>query len=133
MPVCSPSLLHHAKLQEPRDLAKVTLLHSLARPDDWAAWLKARKIEGVDPHRGLKFESSALAYEAALQGLGVAIAIEVLVQSNLNDGLLVTPYPTRHVLDEGYYLTWPKDRRPSRSLQLFHAWLRKQIESEHNQ
>jgi len=131
VPVCSPSfLLHHAKLQDPRDLAKVTLLHSLARPDDWAAWLKARKIEGIDPYRGLKFESSALAYEAAIQGLGVAIGIEVLVQSNLNDGLLVTPFAPRHVLEEGYYLTWPKDRQPSRSLQLFHAWLRKQLTSE---
>jgi LysR family transcriptional regulator, glycine cleavage system transcriptional activator len=130
VPVCGPNLLRHVKLQEPGDLAKVTLLHSLARPNDWHAWLKAQKIEGVDPHRGLKFESSALVYEAALQGLGVAIGIEVLIQNNLREGSLVAPFAARHVLDEGYYLIWPKDRQPARGLRLFHAWLRKQMAAE---
>jgi LysR family transcriptional regulator, glycine cleavage system transcriptional activator len=131
VPVCSPNLLRQTKLQGPRDLAKVTLLHSLARPNDWHAWLTAQKVEGLDPHRGLKFESSALVYEAALQGLGVAIGIEVLIQNNLLEGSLVAPFAARHVLDEGYYLIWPKDRQPSRSLRLFHAWLNKQMAAEH--
>lgn len=132
IPVCSPNLLHQAKLHGPGDLAKVTLLHSLARPNDWHAWLKACKTAAVDPHRGLKFESSALAYEAALQGLGVAIGIEVLIQKDLENGLLVAPFKERHVLDEGYYLIWPKDRKPSQSLSLFHAWLQKQMAAEHD-
>ncbi|EKM98546.1 MULTISPECIES: LysR substrate-binding domain-containing protein [unclassified Acidocella] len=130
LPVASPTFLRHHKLRQPQDLAGVTLLHSLARPNDWAAWLKAAKVEGIEPTRGLKFESSALAYEAALQGLGVAIGIEVLVNSNLKDGALVAPFSKRHVLDEGYYLIWPKNRKPSRGLRLFHAWLLRQMEKE---
>lgn len=129
-PVCSPKLLQQASLREAGDLSKVTLLHSLARPDDWHAWLEASEVKGVAPYRGLKFESSALAYEAALQGLGVAIGIEVLIQSDLEKGLLVMPFQARHALADGYYLTWPKDRKPSRSLRLFQAWLQKQMAAE---
>ncbi len=130
VPVCSPALLGNISLRNPEDLAKVTLLHSLARPNDWAEWLKANGMGKLDADRGLKFESSALAYEAALQGLGVAIGIQVLVQQNLRDGVLTAPLPTRHRLDEGYYLIWPMDRRPSAALRQFHAWLRRQMENE---
>jgi LysR family glycine cleavage system transcriptional activator len=130
VPVCSPAFLSHIPLRGPEDLAKVTLLHSLARPNDWAEWLKANGMGKLDADRGLKFESSALAYEAALQGLGVAIGIQVLVQQNLQDGVLTAPFPARHRLDESYYLIWPMDRRPSPALRQFHAWLRRQMENE---
>ena len=63
------------------DLSRITLLHSLARPADWATWLRAKGAANqIDSHRGLKFESSTLAYEAALQGSGVAMGVEVLVK-----------------------------------------------------
>jgi LysR family glycine cleavage system transcriptional activator len=130
VPVCSPRFLRQVELRGANDLSQVTLLHSLARPDDWHAWLKAQRVESVDPHRGLKFESSALAYEAALQGLGVAIGVEVLIHKDLEKDLLVAPFQARHALDEGYYLTWPKDRTPSRSLRLFQAWLQTQMTAE---
>jgi LysR family glycine cleavage system transcriptional activator len=128
--VCSPALQAATPLRVPADLAKVTLLHSLARPDYWATWLKAAGVTRVDAYRGLKFESSALVYEAAMQGLGVAIGLDVLVEQNIRDGVLTIPFAKRHALDEAYYLTWPKDRTPSPALRHFHAWLRRQIETE---
>src|SRR5262245_55138352 len=41
-PVASPRLLKAGpRLKRPADLAHHTLLHSIARPDDWASWLEA--------------------------------------------------------------------------------------------
>lgn len=128
VPVCSPSLLRGARpLQHPADLRHHTLLHSLSRPHDWSAWLAAAGIDDRTMPRGLKFENSALAYEAALQGIGVAIGIRVLVEQNLRDGVLVTPIPITHTLPGGYHLIWPSDIRPSPALRRFHGWLRRQM------
>jgi LysR family glycine cleavage system transcriptional activator len=128
VPVCSPALLRGGPpLAAPADLGRHTLLYSMSRPDDWAAWLAAAGAGTVDPRRGLKFENSALAYEAALQGIGVAIGVRVLVERNLRDGLLATPLPLTHTLPGGYWLLWPADRRPSPSLSRFRDWLRREV------
>lgn len=126
IPICSPRLLNEPGLSSPNDLKRLTLLHSIARPKDWATWLHANDVE-INAFSGLKFENSALAYEAALQGIGVAIGIKVLIEQHLKAGTLVAPFPDPVSLDEGYYLTWPKSVRPSAPLKKFHGWLRTQL------
>jgi LysR family glycine cleavage system transcriptional activator len=49
VPVCSPDYRREAKFKNPSDLAGRTLLHSLARPDDWMHWLNAAGLTGIDP------------------------------------------------------------------------------------
>jgi len=125
VPVASPALLKAVGgLRSPADLGRVTLLHSLARPDDWSAWLGAAGIGGQDTPRGLKFENSAMAYEAAIQGVGCAIGIRALVGRYLASGVLVAPFgPLTHTLPGGYYLVRPKDRVEPPALRIFRAWL----------
>lgn len=125
LPVASPALLKSVGgLPQPSDLARVTLLHSLARPDDWNAWLRAADIKRPDTLRGLRFENSAMAYEAAIQGLGCAIGIRALVERYLASGVLVAPFGTlSHTLPGGYYLVRPKGRVEPPALRIFRAWL----------
>lgn len=125
VPVMNPALLKGAEaLRRPEDLAGTTLLHSLARPDDWDAWLRGAVSAGaVDSRKGLKFESSAMAYEAASQGLGVAIGVKVLVERYLASGVLVAPFARTLTLPEGYYLVRPRDRPASAALKAFRSWL----------
>ncbi|MFC7738609.1 LysR substrate-binding domain-containing protein [Roseomonas sp. GCM10028921] len=87
MPVCAP------RLAEGFDWRGVPLLHSRQRPDDWARWLQAAGIAGVDPAAGPGFESIALALDAAAEGLGVALAIRALVAADLAAGRVVVPHP----------------------------------------
>ena len=71
VPVCSPEFLRaHPDLTDaaPENLRNVPLLHSLARREDWAKWLDAAGVRGVNPLSGLSYESSVLAYFAATQG-----------------------------------------------------------------
>ena len=74
--MASPALLKAGpKLKRPADLNQHTLLHSIARPDDWATWLDAAGArDAVEPRAGMTYEGSAMAYAAAVEGQGIANA-----------------------------------------------------------
>ncbi|MDO9713777.1 LysR substrate-binding domain-containing protein [Paracraurococcus lichenis] len=125
LPVASSTLLKRRKGKLPAEaLSGMTLLHSLARPNDWEIWLQANGAEQVvDSRKGLKFESSALAYEAALQGSGVAMGIQVLVEGYLTSGALVSPFGQAVRRPGGYYLVRPRHRPVSTAMRRFRDWI----------
>lgn len=124
VPVVSPVVAAASELPWARRLASETLLHSLARPDDWAVWLRETAVPGVDAWAGMKYETSLLAYQAALEGHGVAIAQRALVAKELADGSLLAPFP--QVVDRGehtYYVVWSTRRSATPALRVFREWL----------
>ncbi|MFM0320143.1 LysR substrate-binding domain-containing protein [Paraburkholderia nemoris] len=124
MPVIGRKLLRHGMpLAAPADLRRHTLLHSLARPDDWASWLASVGEKKIDGYDGLKFESSALAFEAAVQGMGVAIGSRVLITEALAEGTLIAPFALTCRLSSNYYLVRPAGRTASRALRIFRQYL----------
>ena len=127
VPVCSPDYRREAKLKSPSDLAGRTLLHSLARPDDWMHWLNAVGLTGIDPFAGLKYQSSVMVYQAAIEGQGIAIAQKFLVEDDLRRRRLVQPFAI--TCDRGsytYYLIYPKNRLRNPSFRTFRQWLGEQ-------
>ena len=80
-------------------LDRETILLVRARPDDWALWCEAAGIDMSRLKRRREFESSALAYKAAAEGRGVALAQLALVDEEVRSGALVTP--TTVTLDRG--------------------------------
>jgi LysR family glycine cleavage system transcriptional activator len=125
VPVSAPS----RKVKRQSGLKGETLLHSMARPEDWGLWLKAAGIPEESGRRSMHYETSLLAYQAAAEGHGVAIAQKALVRKELESGTLVTPFP--FVLDRGsfsYYLAWPADRKESDEMRAFRLWLLSQAE-----
>ena len=82
------------------------------------------------PDPGLTYESSALAYQAAIEGQGLAIAQRFLVEDDLRSKRLVMPF--RKTLDMGaftYYLVTPvtaADPRESPQMAEFREWLLEQ-------
>lgn len=124
VPVCSPALVAAMALREPGDLARVPLLHSLARADDWRLWSQAAGIDPAITAIGPKFQSSALSYEAAALGQGVAIAQKVLVSRELANGTLAVPFGP--AFDRGaftYYLMFPRMRLRKPAFRNFRRWL----------
>jgi LysR family glycine cleavage system transcriptional activator len=129
-PVASPALVKSAhRLKKPADLQYHTLLHSMARPDDWGHWLQAAGVaKQVDARAGMSYESSAMAYAAALEGQGVAIAQLFLVDSDLRDGRLVMPFKkTVDMGDYTYYLLTPANRDETDSMTRFRVWMLEQF------
>ena len=74
VPVCAPALLDGPRrLRAPQDIRHHTLLHDDTRTSDgaypnWAMWLRAAGLEGVDPSRGPRFDYPGLVLEAAAAG-----------------------------------------------------------------
>ncbi|RZL92782.1 MAG: transcriptional regulator GcvA [Variovorax sp.] len=125
-PVASPALIKAGpRLKRPADLAHHTLLHSIARLDDWGFWLEAAGVDQrFDARAGMTYESSAMSYAAAAEGQGIAMAQLFLVESDLREGRLVMPF--KKTLDMGdftYYLLTPSHRDETASMTTFRLWL----------
>jgi DNA-binding transcriptional LysR family regulator len=81
----------------PAALLDEALLHTTSRPQAWPGWAQAH---GLDPARlqlGTPFEHLYYLLEAAVAGLGPAIAPEPLVTEDLAAGRLLAPW--------GFYAT----------------------------
>ncbi|WP_051332182.1 transcriptional regulator GcvA [Cucumibacter marinus] len=129
VPVCAPALIDgDLPLGAVHDLNEHTLLHSLARPHDWADWLEAAGAAQVDPERGLRFESSSLAYQAAKEGLGVAMGQMALIVDDLETGRLVTPFDFVFDNGEAYYLTYADHAENDPRVREFRDWVLGQAE-----
>ena len=133
-PVCSPELLAEKPLETLEDLANHTLLHD-GSPDaddscpDWAMWLTARGVRGVDGSRGPRFNQSSLVIEAAMNGRGVALAKRILAQDDLDAGRLTTPFDISTAVDFAYYVVHPKAKGRLPQVKAFVSWLREEAQA----
>jgi LysR family glycine cleavage system transcriptional activator/LysR family transcriptional regulator of beta-lactamase len=125
-PVCAPGLAE--KLRRPQDLAKVALLRVTSGPQDWPIWLKAADIRGVVP-RGPRFDYDAFALQAALDGLGVAMAHRPYVADDLAAGRLVAPFRQVAARGEGWYFVHRAGMADHAALSMFRAWLMNEAEN----
>jgi len=124
MPVCAPSLLKGPNaLRKPADLKRATLLHIGTFPDDWQVWLTAAGVKGVDATRGVTFDLALAAYQAAMDGLGVALGRQPLVAPDLKAGRLVMPFDFKMSTELAYYLVYPTDAIRRRKIKAFRDWL----------
>lgn len=124
MPVCAPSLLKGPNgLKKPADLRRFTLLHIGNFPDDWQVWLTAAGVKGVDSSRGVSFDFALAAYQAAMDGLGVALGRNPLVEPDLKAGRLVVPFEFKRSSDFAYYLVYPPEAIRRRKIKAFRDWI----------
>jgi len=87
-PVCSPAFLSIHKTQ---DIQLGHLLHTLSRHSAWEEWSYISGIP-VDQNHGRKYASLMYTLEAAKNGLGLAIAPELLIKKDLYEKNLVAPF-----------------------------------------
>jgi LysR family transcriptional regulator, glycine cleavage system transcriptional activator len=124
LPVCSPALLKRSpRLRRPADLARHVLLCSLHRPDDWPTWLAEAGVAEIDGNDGLKFENSALAYQAAIDEVGIVVAQRAFVEDDLRAGRLVEVFDLRAPTGSAYYLAYPAQERVSAKIRAFEDWI----------
>ena len=129
VPVCAPALAHGKPgLRAPADLAGHTLLHDDTRTEEgarpsWEAFLAAGDVKGVDSARGPHFSDASLAIDAAIEGLGVALAMKALVSADVAAGRLVIPFDLVAPTSYAYYLVLPRHRVRHRGVGTFRAWL----------
>jgi DNA-binding transcriptional LysR family regulator len=123
-PVCSPALVGRRRLRRPADLRHHTLLHTETRADAWSDWLARSKTSDIDAAKGQRFEHFYFLLEAAVAGLGVAVAPRPLVMEDLKLGRLVAPFG---FLRSGrrYCLFYPTELAGSLKVRTFRTWIDK--------
>lgn len=119
-PLCIPGLAE--TLHEPADLANQPLLRSY-RTDEWSNWFAAAGVAASPASsKGIVFDSSLAMMDAALQGIGVALAPPSMFARHLSSGLIEQPFPTTISLGS-YWLTRLQSRTPTSAMLAFADWI----------
>ncbi|MDN8007925.1 beta-lactamase transcriptional regulator PenR [Burkholderia multivorans] len=116
--LCAPDIAR--RLTRPADLAHETLLRSY-RTDEWLGWFDAAQLEPWTVN-GPVFDSSRLMVEAAMQGVGIALAPACMFERELQLGLLARPLDI-DVHAGGYWLTSLKSKSLTPAMTLFRDWI----------
>jgi LysR family glycine cleavage system transcriptional activator len=108
-----------AGLHQPADLLGATLLHNsfvIWDPTfpDWPTWLRNAGVAAQAPLRIRAFDDANLVIEAALAGLGVALAWRTLVSEELASGRVIALFQEQplanayHFVCPPAHLAWPR-------------------------
>jgi LysR family glycine cleavage system transcriptional activator len=134
--VCSPKLMRSAKpLRQPADVRFQVLLHddSIAnervRPS-WEEWLRLADVSGVDSSAGPHFSDSGLAFVAAVDGLGIALASRPLVAVAIAEGRLIAPFDITVAQQYAYYVVTPEAISDRPAVKAFRRWLLEEAKLE---
>jgi LysR family transcriptional regulator of beta-lactamase len=129
LPICTPAIA--SGLRSPRDLQQTTLIRVSHMADDWPFWFQAAgSREPVYPAGEAVFESNALAMQAALDGVGVALAQLPYVSDALAAGRLVAPFPVVARKQENWLFEYRPARQDDPALGAFRDWLHGEAERE---
>jgi LysR family glycine cleavage system transcriptional activator len=130
LPVCSQALLRErGPLGGPEAIRRFPLLHdSVAEADDssgeaWRCWFTHVGQPDLDCEAGQRVSDALLAIEAAVAGLGLALARTSLVADDLTSGRLVAPLPRAVPTAFSYWLVCPPDAFDTPRVAAFRAWL----------
>lgn len=125
-PVCSPAYLatHLTDGEAPEQLLRQRLLVSHYRSADWNDWLQATghsaAAEGTER---MTFSTSVLTWQAAADGLGMAIGQTALLSAEFEQGVLVRPFRQPVQRAKAHYLVRPAAQRYSRKVDGFRDWI----------
>lgn len=125
-PVCSPALsdaLLHG--DDPLDgLRGKRLLVSKYRKNDWPTWLEhAGMGDMFEKAEKMIFSSSILTWQAAMDGLGIAIGQQHMLDADIKSGRLVRPFARPLHTGKGHYIVTPSLQRYSSKIASFRDWL----------
>jgi len=119
--VGAPALLRDAAPRTPADLAPRVLLSARSRKSDWDDWLRAAGMPRLRPAGRLQFDHLHLVLQAAVDGLGLAVAPRSLLSHDLEQGRLISPLPQWRLPLERYYYCLDPGAGPE--AQFFARWL----------
>jgi len=125
--VCAPSLLSGSSIAA-SDLRGISLIHDdtayfEGERSDWAVWLAAAGIEGVDASRGPRFSHTGLALDAAEDGVGLALGITALTTERPHATTLIAPIPFAMPSSYSYHLVYGRPMQASTAFQALRNWL----------
>lgn len=121
-PVCHPNYWLADKAEG------LTLLHTRTRPTAWESWREQHQGE-VKPHSEQYYDHFYFSLQAAVAGLGIAIAPQFLVEDDLANGHLIAPFGFVETPVEYVCLSLKNPHRDE-LLNCFIQWLMSELRSK---
>ena len=101
----------------------LTFLHPTRDKTDWSLWLTQKPLPPEAMLKNQHFDTMDLAITAAIQGLGIAIADETLVEEDIRTGRLMRPYDASIKTGASYRLVMRESHPQDSGLAAFRACL----------
>jgi len=133
VPVCSPRLDEQRGTPRTAEaLARMPLIHddslaARAKMPTWSDWFSAAGLPSIDVSRGLHFNSSDHALDAAGEGAGVLLAHDLLAYDDLRTGRLIIPVARPISSNRAYYVVCPKHRSTVPQVRAFRDWIKQEV------
>ena len=117
-PLCGKSLI--GKIKTPEDLTRLPLLRS--GEDEWQIWFAAAGVVPPETIRGPIFDSTKIAAEAAVDGLGAVMAPTALFQDDIAEGRLFQPFELAVSTGKSWWLVMPEAWAERPKIKAFREW-----------
>lgn len=129
-PVMTPELA--AKYTTPEAITEAPLiidesLTFLTQPPCWSHWFRAVGID-FSPEHGTRFSGADHVVDAAVAGLGVALARRPVIIKDLEDGRLVAPFPVGVEVAACFRFLCLKSVQDQPRIVAFRNWMFEEIE-----
>ena len=126
-PVCSPALAtRDRRLRRPTQLRRHTCIKTaspLILRDDWPLWLEAAGVPNIRFDDELMCDLLYPSFQAAIEGLGIAMGRSTVVKCDMERGLLVAPFNVRISSPLGYFLLASPERAKLAKVSKFSEWI----------
>jgi LysR family glycine cleavage system transcriptional activator len=129
VPVCSPEFLaRRGPIGSVEDILVLPLIHDTPTEtdhskSDWQSWLIQVGAGRKPLSPGLRFDQADMVVDAALLGLGIALARTSLIADELDSGRLVIAYPHTAPTAFSYYLLCRPQSATCPRIERFRDWL----------
>ncbi|HYG05118.1 MAG TPA: LysR family transcriptional regulator [Stenotrophomonas sp.] len=126
-PVLSPRMADAALISRyrPGQLLELPLIGTSSRPHAWTDWATAQALDGSQVRVAQEFEHLSYLLEAAVAGLGIAIAPAPLVSEDLASGRLIAPWG--FVETSAKWMLCADARNADRRIEALAQWLRGEL------
>lgn len=138
-PLCSPSYLEqHGPFDNPEMLVRANLLHLHEKhwssdaigwkPLTWTNWFTANGLDYEESHGSITSNSYPMLLNAAVEGKGIILGWQHIVQHYIESGLLAVANQSSFRVERGNFLKINQDSRSKPHVMRFHDFILKACE-----
>ena len=121
--VCPPHLQQRQSESYSIDVAKSNVVKIVGSDSDWARLSELFDLRLPDPAAWIKVDSSLIALQAVMSGLGSTIVLESYAKPYIERGLVVAPFDFKLPIQRSHYLVVREGADRREDVQMFCDWV----------
>jgi DNA-binding transcriptional LysR family regulator len=130
--LCSPKYLSGEQIRPEEVMQKTLLVHDEPQKTwmSWKEWLSLCGVCDIKLENTIVANRHAHLLQLALQGQGIILGWNMMMDAFINKGLLVKASDSHAEFGGGYSLIWPDDRMERVPVRQFKKWVVEQIKQQ---